>query len=130
MHSFGRTANNRVLAQIYPEPELWVNAIAARDFNLSHGGYVRLVNQDGVRSDPVKVKVTQRIRPDSVFLPHGFGQHAEKLRRANGRGTADNDLMTRIEVDGIMGGTSTNTNFVTFLPEPARRPAAAAGEDA
>ena len=128
VHSFGRTTNNRVLTEIYPEPELWVNAVTARDFGLVHGKPVRLVNQDGAKSDPVRVKVTQRIRPDCVFLPHGFGRQTEKLHVAYHRGTADNDLLTRIVVDPIMGGTSTNTNFVTFLQEPRTQQATA--EDA
>ena len=116
-HTFGRTANNKVLTEIYSENEVWVNAIAAKDFGIANGQRVRLVNQDGVKSDPVKIKVTQRIRPDSVFMVHGFGRHTEKLHIANGKGTADNDLLTRIITDPIMGGTSTNTNFVTFLTE-------------
>lgn len=78
---------------------------------------MRIVNQDGVKSSPIKVKVTERIRPDSVYMTHGFGRKTEKLHIANGKGTADNDLLTRIVTDPIMGGTSTNTNFVTFLME-------------
>ncbi|HKI99476.1 MAG TPA: molybdopterin-dependent oxidoreductase [bacterium] len=128
VHSFGRTTNNRVLTEIMSENHLWVNAVTARDFGLTNGQYVRVVNQDGVQSDPVKVKVTQRIRPDSVFLPHGFGRQTPKLHQAYHKGTADNDLITRIVVDPIMGGTSTNTNFVTFIQEPRKRQASA--EDA
>ena len=127
VHSFGRTTNNAVLTEIMAENHLWVNAITARDFGLAHGQSVRLVNQDGVQSDPVRVKVTQRIRPDCVFLPHGFGRRTEKLHIAYHRGTADNDLLTRIVVDPLMGGTSTNTNFVTFVPEA--RNASRTGEE-
>jgi thiosulfate reductase / polysulfide reductase chain A len=127
VHSFGRTTNNPVLTEIMVENHLWVNAVTARDFGLTHGQTVRVVNQDGVQSDPVRVKVTQRIRPDCVFLPHGFGRHTPKLHIAYHRGTADNDLLTRVVVDPIMGGTSTNTNFVTFVPEA--RPPQGAGEE-
>ena len=45
-----------------------------------------LVNQDGIRSTPVRVKLTQRIRGDCVFLVHGWGQTAKRLRYAHGRG--------------------------------------------
>jgi len=115
VHSFGRTTNNRMLAEITPENEVWLNTISAREFGVRHGQRVRLVNQDGVKSDPIKVKVTQRIRPDCVYMAHGFGRKTDKLKQANGQGTADNDLLTRIVEDPIMGGTSTNTNFVTLL---------------
>lgn len=114
VHSFGRTTNNPVLTELAVENEVWINAIAARDFNLRAGEYVRLVNQDGVKSTPVRVKVTERIRSDSVYMAHGFGRMTEKMHIANGRGAADNDLMTHVVVDPLMGGTSTNTNFVTF----------------
>ncbi|NIP72766.1 MAG: nitrate reductase, partial [Gammaproteobacteria bacterium] len=117
-HTFGRTTNNRVLGELTPENEVWVNAVTAKDHGLQHGRRTRLVNQDGVTSDPVLVKVTQRIRPDAVFLPHGFGRFNDKLRFASGKGTRDT----------IMGGTSTNTNFVTFSANGAAAGATTAQE--
>jgi thiosulfate reductase/polysulfide reductase chain A len=75
-----------------------------------------LVNQDGARSGPVRVKVTERIRGDCVFLVHGWGQNAKKLRYAHGRGASDAALVTRYKVDPIMGGTGMNVNFVKLEP--------------
>jgi len=49
---------------------------------LANGEKVVLVNQDGVRSNPVRAKVTERIRGDCVFLVHGWGQTARKQRYA------------------------------------------------
>ena len=123
-HTFGRTVNNRLLAEPYPENEVWVNAEAARglpgfDGPLRTGDRVTLVNQDGARSGPVKVKVTERIRGDCVFLVHGWGQTARKLRYAYGRGASDAELITRYKVDPLMGGTGMNVNFVRL--EPAGR---------
>ncbi len=40
---------------------------------------MRLVNQDGVVSDPIKVKATERIRTDCVYMVHGFGHTAKGL---------------------------------------------------
>ncbi|HTN50966.1 MAG TPA: molybdopterin-dependent oxidoreductase, partial [Anaeromyxobacter sp.] len=123
-HTFGRTVNNRLLAEPYPENEVWVNADAARalpgfDGPLKSGDRVMLVNQDGARSGPVRAKVTERIRGDCVFLVHGWGQGARKLRYAFGRGASDAELTTRYKVDPIMGGTGMNVNFVRL--EPAGR---------
>jgi thiosulfate reductase/polysulfide reductase chain A len=125
-HTFGRTVNNRLLAEPYPENEVWVNADAARalpgfDKPLSSGDRVMLVNQDGARSGPVRVKVTERIRGDCVFLVHGWGQKARRLHYANGRGASDAELVTRYKVDPIMGGTGMSVNFVRL--EPVRRTA-------
>lgn len=118
LHTFGRTTNNRLLAQPYPENEVWINADAARSLPgfelapLRNGERVVLVNQDGVRSSPVRAKVTERIRGDCVYLVHGWGQTAKKQRYAYGRGASDSQLTTRYKVDPIMGGTGMNVNFV------------------
>ena len=124
MHTFGRTNNNRLLSQVYPENEAWLNATAAKSIPgptgkpLKSGDRVVLVNQDGARSLDVKVKVTERIRGDAVYLVHGWGHTAKGLGFANGRGASDSDLTTRYAVDPIMGGTGTAVNFVRVeLPE-------------
>ncbi|HEY3352867.1 MAG TPA: molybdopterin-dependent oxidoreductase [Polyangia bacterium] len=117
LHTFSATSNNRLLAECYPENEVWINATAARSLAgfakpLATGDRVMLVNQDGARSGPVKVKVTERIRGDCVFLVHGWGHTARKLRYAAGKGASDSALMTRYKVDPAMGGTGMNVNFV------------------
>jgi thiosulfate reductase/polysulfide reductase chain A len=118
LHTFGRTTNNRLLAQPFPENEVWLNVDAAQALPgfaarpLVDGERVVLVNQDGVRSTPVKVKLTQRIRQDCVYMVHGWGQTAKRLRYAHGRGASDSLLTTRYKVDPVMGGTGMNVNFV------------------
>ncbi|MBD3161008.1 MAG: molybdopterin-dependent oxidoreductase [Candidatus Eisenbacteria bacterium] len=114
VHSFGRTANNRLLAEVCDENEVWVAASVARDYGLRTGDRVLLVNQDGIEEGPVRVKATERIRPDAVFLAHGFGHRAPGLRFARGKGADDARLMTRVKVDPIMGGTGINGNFVAL----------------
>jgi thiosulfate reductase / polysulfide reductase chain A len=120
-HTFGRTTNNRLLSEPYPENEVWVNAAVAKALPgfagpLRSGDLVMLVNQDGARSGPVRAKVTERIRGDCVYLVHGWGQAAKKLRYAYGRGASDAELVTRYKVDPIMGGTGMNVNFVKLEP--------------
>lgn len=116
-HTFGRTINNPTLFELMPENAVWVNPMVANDFALHSGDYVRLRNQDGVVSNRVRVRVTERIRPDSVYIVHGFGHQDSRLRLANQRGADDNALMTRILIDPIMGGTGMRGNFVTLVPE-------------
>lgn len=117
-HTFGRTTNNRFLSEVYAENELWINADAARripgfeDEPLKTGQRVVLVNQDGVKSQPIRARVTQAIRGDCVYMVHGYGHTAKGLRFAHGRGAADNRMVTRFKVDPIMGGTGMNVNFV------------------
>jgi thiosulfate reductase/polysulfide reductase chain A len=86
--------------------------VGFEDRPLRSGERVVLVNQDGVRSNPVRARITQRIRGDCVYLVHGWGQTARRLRYAYGRGASDSQLTSRYKVDPIMGGTGMNVNFV------------------
>lgn len=112
VHTFGRTTNNRLLAEIQPENEVWVNTDMAKDLEIENEEYVVLVNLDGVRSNPVKAKVTERIHPDAVFMVHGFGHTSGRLKQAHNRGADDAALLTRYKVDPLMGGTAMRGNFV------------------
>ncbi|OFZ22232.1 MAG: nitrate reductase [Bdellovibrionales bacterium GWB1_55_8] len=117
VHTFGRTTNNRILLESYPENEVWINASIAKTIPvlgrpLKSGDKVVLVNQDGARSNSVKVKVTERIRGDCVYLVHGFGHTAQGLTLAKGRGASDSGLVTRYKIDPLMGGTGMSVNFV------------------
>jgi len=118
VHTFGRTINNRFLAECDPENEVWVSRSVAASLPgfenapLETGEYVALVNQDNARSQPVKAKVTERIRGDCVYLVHGFGHTAERLTFAHNRGASTSDLVTRSDIDPLMGGTSYHANFV------------------
>ena len=82
VHSFGRTQSNPILHEMMDENEVWLNADVAARMGLATARYVRLRNQDGVVSNRVKLKATQRIRPDCVYMVHGFGHTAVRLRRA------------------------------------------------
>jgi len=116
MHTFGRTTNNRLLSETFDENAVWVNREVARRWGLKHGDRVHLKNQDGVRSTfSAPVKVTERIRPDAVYLVHGYGRKAAGLTFVRGRGIDDNELVTKYNTDPVMGGTGMNVNFVTFV---------------
>ena len=71
------------------ENEVWVNADVAARLGLKSGDRVRLSNQDGVVSNRVKRAATERIRPDCVYMVHGFGHTAGGLRGAYGKGASD-----------------------------------------
>ncbi len=117
LHTFGRTTNNRVLGSVVRENEVWINSAAAAGMGVRHGERVRLINQDGLRSNPVRARVTRRIRPDCVYLVHGFGHRAPRLRATVGRGASDSDLVSKVKVDPIMGGTGMFVNFVKVEKE-------------
>ncbi|NNF22784.1 MAG: molybdopterin-dependent oxidoreductase [Saprospiraceae bacterium] len=118
MHTFSRTANNPNLTDLMDENNLWVNPKVARIWELQNGQEVWLKNQDGITTKfPIKVRITERIRWDSVYMVHGFGHDNKKLSRAFGKGASDSEMITKVRIDPIMGGTGMRSNFVTFLFE-------------
>ncbi|HAL57025.1 MAG TPA: nitrate reductase [Bacteroidetes bacterium] len=117
VHSFSRTQSNRILSDMMDENEVWINADVALRYELKSGDYVRLKNQDGVASNRIKVKATERIRPDCVYMVHGFGHNAKGLKHPYMKGASDAQLLTRYVIDPLMGGTGINMNFVTIETE-------------
>lgn len=117
VHTFSRTQSNPYLASLMPENEVWVNGATAVKLGLKNGQYVRLKNQDGVVGQRVKVKATQRIRPDVVYMVYGFGHTNQMRKTAYLKGASVAQLTTRYKTDPLMGGTSIHSNFVTFVKE-------------
>ena len=118
MHTFSRTSNNPNLWDLMKENSVWVNPRVADLWGLKNGQKVWLKNQEGALTTfPVAVRVTERIRWDSVYMVHGFGHSDKKLTRAYGMGASDEEMITNIAVDPIMGGTGMRGNFITFLKE-------------
>lgn len=117
VHSFSRTQTNPILHDMMGENEVWLNAAVAARLELASGDRVRLRNQDGILSNALRVRATEAIRPDCVYLVHGFGHTSKMLRRALGKGASDAQLITRYVTDPLMGGTGMNVNFVTLERE-------------
>jgi thiosulfate reductase/polysulfide reductase chain A len=122
-HTFSRTSNNPNLTDLFDENVLWVNPAVARTWGLDNDQQVWLENQDGAVSNfPIKVRITERIRHDSVYMVHGFGHTRKDLTRAFAKGASDTELVTRVLKDPVMGGTGMRGNFVTFrIEDPAEK---------
>lgn len=114
VHTFSRTTNNPKLLEVVPENELWINTEMARQLRFKNGDRVMLENQDSVSTGPIRLRVTERIRQDCVYMVHGFGREDARLRRGYKKGAADSRLVTRVKRDPEMGGTGMNVNFVTL----------------
>ena len=100
---------------MYEENAVWINADLALNMGIRQGEYVVLINQDGVKSNPVKARVTQRIRKDCVFMVHGFGSMNKELKLASGKGADDQKLITKYVTDPISGSTGMRVNFVKII---------------
>jgi thiosulfate reductase/polysulfide reductase chain A len=122
MHTFSRTTNNANLDDLMNENKLWVNPRVAEIWGIENGQEVWLKNQDDVISSfPIKVRVTERIRWDSVYMVHGFGHKEKRLSRSYGKGMSDSELVTHVMTDPVMGGTGMRGNFVTFILENPKK---------
>ena len=118
LHTFSRTTNNFMVNDLIPENYLWVNKKTAAKLGLANGVYVRLENQKGFKSPgKIKVRHTQRLREDCVYMVHGFGVHAKEMTRADNKGIGDEEMLTGYTVDPLMGGTGMRHNFVKIVKE-------------
>ncbi|WP_373497788.1 molybdopterin-dependent oxidoreductase [Desulfococcus sp.] len=91
LHTQGHTVNNPMLAEQMPENELWIHTEAARKLGLADGGQAK-VSRNGYW-EQIKVKTTDVIHPEAVFVIHGFGHQLPVETRAFGKGLADNKFM-------------------------------------
>lgn len=117
VHTFSRTINTQWLWELQKENEVWLSKKEADRLGIKNGEIVRLENQDKVLSAPIKVRATERIRHDCVYMVHGFGHNAPGLSRAHNRGADDQQLITHYKVDPISGGTGMRVNFVKIIKE-------------
>ncbi len=121
MHTFSRTANNPNLTDLMDENKVWINPKVAKEWGIVNDQKIWLQNQDGVISDfPIKVRVTERIRWDSVYMVHGFGGTNKKMS-SYGRGASDSQMITNVQIDKETGSTGMRGNFVTFLIDEPKR---------
>ncbi len=115
VHSHGKTESNPWLNTIISEPHLWINETIARSMGLKNEDEVIVENQDGIKSDKIKIMTTPGMRPDAVFLPHGFGGNDRGLLNYTKRNVSDNNLISKYTVDPISGGTGLRVNFVRII---------------
>jgi thiosulfate reductase/polysulfide reductase chain A len=117
VHSFGMTTNNRLLGDCYAENEVWLNDKICEELGIKDKQRVVLVNSEGIRSNPVKVKKTRRIRSDCVYLVHGYGSRQRKMEFAFNKGASDSVQMNKDTTDPLIGSKAMNVNFVKIEQE-------------
>ncbi|MFC1491721.1 molybdopterin-dependent oxidoreductase, partial [Nitrospinota bacterium] len=134
-HTFAQTQNNPLLLEHFSQNKVWINAKEAAVLGLRDGDLVRLRNRDGVASLPVRLKVTEGIRPDCVYMVHGFGHTDRRFHLAARRGANDNALMSHYEVDPLCGATAMHVTFIRVekvfpsTPVPAKETHAVSGKE-
>jgi len=109
----GTTQNNPYLHELMAENSLWLHPDEARRLGLRDGSRVRVRSSVGEESLPLRV--TEKIRPDCVYMDHGFGVLSKGLSRIHGRGASDAALIED-RMEPISGNVAMHQTFVEILP--------------
>ncbi len=117
VQTFSRSINNKWLWELKNDNAVWLNADIARQMGIKNGDKISLINEKGGKSNVGRVKVTERIRKDCVYLIHGFGSTSKRMTMAYGRGIDDTQMMTHYATDPICGTNGLRVNFVKLLKE-------------
>ena len=114
VHTQGHTINNRRLFSQMPENVLWMHVSTARDLGVSEGQMVQ-VSGNGY-SAAIKVRITEYMHPEAVFMVHGFGRSIPAETRACGQGVSDISLMSGglDPWDPAGGGLAFQEHFVSI----------------
>ncbi|MAU08324.1 MAG: transcriptional initiation protein Tat [Anaerolineaceae bacterium] len=104
------TQNNQLLKKYSDEPRLWLNTTVAEDRGMEDGDWVEVTSQVG--QVHIRLKVTQGIRPDCVYLTPGFGHLSKGLTAAYGVGASDSALHVTY-TDPASGSQALSQTFVT-----------------
>lgn len=76
-HTRTRTGKVGNLNKFSPTPYMEMNPDAARELGIAHGGYARLTSRRG--DAVVMVQLTQRVAPNSVFIPFHFHECVNRI---------------------------------------------------
>ena len=104
------SANNAWLNQFAPENRLWLSPASAERLGIADGDMVELASTVG--SARLKAKVTQEIRPDCVFMLHGYGKKSKWQRLVAGTGGCDAEVL-ETAWDKVSGNASLHETFVS-----------------
>jgi len=102
--------NNPWLHELMPDNALWIHPRPAAERRIRTGDTVRVKSAVGLITLPALV--TERIRPDCVHVPHGFGHLSPGMSRVHGVGGCDSDLLISRE-DKISGNAALHETLVT-----------------
>ncbi len=103
------TTNNAWLHALEPENRLWVHPDSAESAGVSDGDQIEVSSSVGAVR--LKVRVTQEIRPDCVFMLHGYGKLSQWQRLVANQGGSDAQLI-ETAWDKVSGGAALHETFV------------------
>ena len=112
-HSHTATANTPQLLQItkdYDTNRLWINASVAEKMGVADGDEVRISSD--IFSDTTRVKVTERIHPETVYYPGSYGNRTFHYRVAHEIDSLNPNDFVKYQVESIVGHAMVNEVIV------------------
>ena len=105
-------ANLPWLHEHNPENDLWINQDEASRLGIRTGDLVQVTSTAGTVR--IKARATEEIRPDCVFMLHGFGKKSPWLRSVYNVGAADSVLL-ETAWDKVSGNAAMHETFVNVV---------------
>lgn len=113
-HAHARTQNNWILMEVHGDNPIWINPKDAKKIGLSDGDKVEVTNvKTNFKSKAQAIKITSRIKENSVFIHHGFGHITKAWSKGYDVGISDTDFCSH-DIDPISGAVGFNNGFVTI----------------
>lgn len=87
IHSHTQTANIPILMQItkdYDLERIWMNPVRAKTLGIKDGDLVEVKSSEA--TSKIRVKVTERIHPEAIFVPSHYGITSKDLKTGYGIG--------------------------------------------
>ena len=91
------------------ENDLWINPKPAGRLGIQNGSYVNVTSSVG--SVKLKARVTEEIRPDCVFMLHGFGKKSKMQSLVYNVGASD-AVILETAWDQVSGNAAFHETFV------------------
>jgi thiosulfate reductase/polysulfide reductase chain A len=101
--------NNPWLNEFYPVNDLWINPQSARALSIETGDLLEVTSSAGTVK--IKALVTDEIRPDCVFMLHGYGKKAKWQKLAFDVGASD-AVVLETAWDEVSGNAAFHETFV------------------
>lgn len=116
-HSHSVTANNPYLMAMtkkYNGEWMWMNRSRAEQLGIKHGDTVTV--ESSVARKKARVKVTELLHPDCVWIANSYGNFSEKQQIGYGIGVNFNDFL-EVQVEPMAGGTNSQEVIVKITKE-------------
>ncbi len=109
IYTHANNTNNVWLHEFAPTNDLWINPAAAERLGISSGDLVEVRSSAGAVRLPARV--TEEIRPDCVFMLHGFGKKSRMQHLAYDVGACDAEVLITA-MDTVSGNAAFHETFV------------------